>query len=186
MRACDVLYAENNGKLVPDGSEHERAEDVLTSTVWGTLFLTGAWDLVIEWLKAARDEQGRGVDLGPSDDEPPWFRFWPRLGRVEPDLLLRLGSTLVLIEAKYLSGKSGAGYDEEGDSRDQLVLQWRSILPTSAVAALYPDGVRDVLAATTSRSVVYLVRARAARKAEMELEASRERLPPDARLYLLT
>ncbi|MBX3248009.1 MAG: hypothetical protein KF901_12585 [Myxococcales bacterium] len=181
-----MFHAEIHGKLVPDAPEHERAEDVLTSTVWGTLFLAGAWDLVTAWLRHARDEDGHGLDLGSGDGGPQWFRFWPRLQTIEPDLLLRIGSSLLLIEAKYLSGKSGAGHDEEGALRDQLARQWRSIHPPVEQAALYPGDVRAAIDGTTSRCVVYLVRARAMRKARKELETSRGLLGDDARLYLLT
>lgn len=50
-----MLYAELHGKLSADiGDDAERREDVLTSTVLGTLFTAGAWDVLVEWLSRAR------------------------------------------------------------------------------------------------------------------------------------
>ena len=45
-----MLHALLHGKLDPTVAEPERLEDALTSTVFGTLAIVEAWDLIEDWL----------------------------------------------------------------------------------------------------------------------------------------
>src|SRR5689334_23050549 len=108
-----MLHADLNGKIGPDAEEAERREDVLTSTVFGTLFLVRAWPVVTAWLSRAH-QVGRGPALAIPDAAAlaaADYWFWPRLadattgGIVEPDLIISLAGFVAIVEAKYYSGK---------------------------------------------------------------------------------
>src|SRR5206468_3570724 len=92
-----MLHALLHHKLDELIPEPQRREDALTSAAFGTLVLVNAWDMLARWL-------------GVSDDQPVsansdcWF--WPRLAFAEPDVVLRLGGSLVVVEAKYRSGRN--------------------------------------------------------------------------------
>ncbi|MHA2380884.1 MAG: hypothetical protein ACXADS_16555 [Candidatus Thorarchaeota archaeon] len=94
-----MTIAELRGKL---SSEVTRKEDLLTSSVFGTLKnidrqvgLGGFLNLV-------------GIELAPDELENAEFRFWEKMpDRTEPDVSIRTASTLIFIEAKYL-GSLGA------------------------------------------------------------------------------
>lgn len=181
-----MLHAELHGKLSSDiGDGAERLEDVLTSTVFGTLFAASAWDVIAEWLSRAR----RGPHTLPpfrSSYELTDYWFWPWLHNAEPDLVVQLGATLVVIEAKYFSSKSGSSTSaDDVDPSDQLVREWRAIGPT-ADASRYDPRLRDLVTEpTTPRLLIYLVRrSRYAREvAELEQSLAQE---PAASMYLLT
>jgi hypothetical protein len=98
-----VLHALLHGKLDPAVPEPERREDALTSAVFGMLVSVEALDLVAKWLKVNDWQSEEGLlDC--------WF--WPRLaGGVEPDVVLRLGSVLIVVEAKYRSGRHDLSQD---------------------------------------------------------------------------
>src|SRR5687768_16534902 len=103
-----MLHAELHGKLTEDTADAERREDVLTSTVFGTLFVASAWNDLCEWFgRARRVRQAPELRASASGARDYWF--WPRLHGAEPDLVVRLGDLLVVVEAKYYSGKSGSG-----------------------------------------------------------------------------
>jgi hypothetical protein len=181
-----VLYAELHGKLSSDiGDGAERLEDVLTSTVFGTLFAAGAWDVVSEWLSRAcrEDSDGLAIDArhGPID-----YWFWPCLDNAEPDLVLRFGTTLVVIEAKYLSGKSGSCTPScDVVPNDQLVREWRAI-GAAADSSGYDPRLRDLVAdPATRRVLIYLVRRNRYAHEVAELEHSLAQAP-GANMYLLT
>ena len=90
-----MTIAELRGKL---SSEVTQKEDLLTSSVFGTLKnidrqvgLGGFLNLV-------------GIELAPDELENAEFRFWEKmLDRTEPDVSIRTASTLIFVEAKYLS-----------------------------------------------------------------------------------
>jgi hypothetical protein len=73
-------------------------EDLLTSSVFGTfknidrqVGLGGFLNLV-------------GIELAPDELENAEFRFWEKMiDRTEPDVSIRTASTLIFVEAKYLS-----------------------------------------------------------------------------------
>ncbi len=145
-----MIFAELRGKLGVDYSRaHERAEDLLTSTVFGLLrYLTPADGLlaILQRARPVRVEDGT-IEARP---DPNWLEvglvadvgveFWPYWpGYGEPDVLLTLRDragqpvSLVLIEAKLHSPKSGrAGVDDElteegAADPDQLVRYWRGL-----------------------------------------------------------
>ena len=118
-----MLHALLHGKLDPNVAEPERREDALTSTVFGTLVLLEAWEVIGRWLKVA-EWQTEGHEL------ECWF--WPRLtGGVEPDVVLRIGPFVAVVEAKYRSGRRGPSLDQVDNERpvDRIVRQHRAVSP---------------------------------------------------------
>ncbi|MFT3695693.1 MAG: hypothetical protein QM831_21325 [Kofleriaceae bacterium] len=181
-----MLHAELHGKLSSDiGDGAERLEDVLTSTVFGTLFAASAWKIVADWLSRAR----RGTDTIPqvefSNDAVDYW-FWPWLGTAEPDLIVRIGATLVIIEAKYFSGKSGSSTPTElAASTDQLVREWCAI-DIAADSSGYDPRLREMVTEpATRRILIYLVRRSRYARESAELEQSLAHAP-GASMYLLT
>lgn len=185
-----MLHAELRGKIGEEATDAQRKEDVLTSTVFGTLFTAGAWDVLAHWLGAAK-AIGNNRALTPAAVAEGNYWFWPRLGDVEPDVIVQLGSVLVIVEAKYLSGKSGKGPAASSDAmelpledpKDQLVRQWRACAPETNIAA-YPAGIRDAIRGC-ERALVYLVRRSHWTREHREVERSLQQAP-DARMLLLT
>lgn len=201
-----MLFAEIKGKLVPEAPGNERSEDVLTSTVFGTLFVARAFDILVKWLRCARAYDGATIQ-GINEIEPFNYWFWPSLAESEPDLLLRLGNILFIIEAKYLSGKHDTHHDEDeefldndidslvtgGDENipvsDQLVREWRSCDPNIAPTRHYSPELEKALV-ECRRVLIFLVSALKTRSALREFSESISRLEDarinDAEFYLLT
>src|SRR4051812_6030838 len=118
-----MIFAELHRKLGENYSRaHERAEDLLTSTVFGLLRYLPPTDGLLAVLQRARGlvrEEGAKTRPRPGRFDVEGITavrldFWPRWpGHGEPDLLLRLldgaGAVraVVLIEAKLHSPKSG-------------------------------------------------------------------------------
>jgi hypothetical protein len=146
-----MIFAELPSKLGGDYSRaHERAEDLLTSTVFGLLRYLPAADGFLPLLHRARV-----VTLTPqgstAQPEPSWlgsgpvrevkvdfWPYWPGFG--QPDVLLIFldpsgkAAAVVVVEAKLDSPKSGraAEDDEELASEDtpdpdQLVRYWQGV-----------------------------------------------------------
>jgi hypothetical protein len=177
-----MLYAELHGKLNPAAPYQERREDILTSTIFGTLLVADARPLLEDWLSRARNLRG-GASPIPDKLDPLQYWFWPRLREAEPDLLLRLGDVLFIIEAKYLSGKSSSSTpDEEGGA--QLLREWSSCAPDSTSLDSYPPLLRAAIS-SCRRCLLYLVRVDRLRTARREV-AQTLALVPEAEIYLLT
>jgi hypothetical protein len=143
-----MIFADLHGKISSVTRLHERAEDVLTSTAFGLLRYLPEKDGLLPLLQLARRVRLAGDDV-LVDHDPSWLPFqrwsrcdldfWPKFGDYgEPDLRLQMfdasGSVdaLILIEAKYMSPKSGqAGADEPFDPAvpdpDQLVRYWQAL-----------------------------------------------------------
>lgn len=170
-----MIEAEIRGKLGRRYARaHERAEDLLTSTAFGLLqYLPAPWGICALLCRAHRMELCSGevrVTDGGSWLEFPADTtctptFWPSAREYgQPDLLLKFERqdetpvAEVLIEVKYLSGKSSSGgsSDDEADEeraevasltseqdRDQLVKYWQWLL-------------RGAGRAEVRRAVVYL------------------------------
>jgi hypothetical protein len=111
-----MTIAEIHGKLIPSRTFHERAEDLLTADVFGTMKYAGWRCGFMDWLRSA---EAAFQDCRPDSALPAnevikeiEYRFWPTLGNgFEPDLLLTIrkktgGAVLVMVEAKYESGPS--------------------------------------------------------------------------------
>jgi hypothetical protein len=116
------------------------------------------------------------------------YWFWPRLAEAEPDVVLLFGDVLVIVEAKYLSGKSGhGGVDgEDLDPADQLAREWRSCDPMHEACAAYPVALREaIMRGGTKRALIYLVRQPASRRTRRELAASRRAIGDEASLFCL-
>src|SRR5688572_5066022 len=149
-----MIFADMRGKLGDHCARaHERGEDVLTSTVFGLIRYLPIEEGLLRVLRRVRPVV--------KDDENPTLRsdaawidtrhvrtarveFWPSFEAFgEPDVLLWLedesGARLhvVLIEAKYLSPKSGRAEEDEvlEDERphgDQLVKYWQGLAQLGA------------------------------------------------------
>ncbi|MCD4708426.1 MAG: hypothetical protein K8S62_11905 [Candidatus Sabulitectum sp.] len=139
-----MTVAEIHGKIASSGSNiSDRLEDLLTSDVFGTCKYLRDELLLFPFLSTAISvPTKKAFDLLPLDISISEYSFWPRLSRSEPDLLLHLQSEsdndlLVMIEAKYLSGKSGKAYSDDelttaNTSRDQLARQLEDLCDFSA------------------------------------------------------
>ena len=177
-----MLQAVLHGKLKEAIVEPQRLEDALTSTVFGTLVWLDEWDVLARWLRVPFDSSG------PNDELPSrecWF--WPRMAFAEPDVVLRLGNTLVMVEAKYRSGRHDviAANDGDEDLCDQLVRQYRSVTQPIPARVCYAEPIERAI--RECRLVqVFVVDARRLRHARREWEQSRGRLPTDVTLQLVT
>lgn len=182
-----MLHAELHGKLAHDATDAERREDILTSTVFGVLFNVEAWQVIIDWLGRARPV-GHDTPLILSNADVRQYWFWPRLDNAEPDLVIRLGACLAIVEAKFHSGKSGKDAavtvtDRPAVVKDQLVREWRACSPHAATW-LYPSELREAVT-SCSPALVYLVkRNRLARERLTVTESLQQE--PTAKMYLLT
>jgi hypothetical protein len=145
-----MIFAELRGKLGVDYSRaHERAEDVITSNVFGLLRYLSPEDGLLPILRRARrvhietDSTLLYSDLNWLDNTPCAgidVEFWPTWsGNGQPDIFLALRdkaghtSALVVVEAKLHSPKSGQAdeqeelTDENSADPDQLVRYWRGL-----------------------------------------------------------
>jgi hypothetical protein len=172
-----MLHAVLHRKLDELTPEPQRLEDALTATVFGMLLAVEAWDLLARWLR-----------LGPLPDAEMegahrecWF--WPHLALAEPDVVLRLGDILVVVEAKYRSGRhdlKGAG-DVDEALGDQLRRQYDCVKNAPGSRARYAAPIERAI--TECRLVqAYVVDARRRLQTDRELAQSKGRLPQDARV----
>lgn len=181
-----MLHAELAGKVTPDADDITRREDVLTSTVFGTLFLANAWSEVMLWMRRAHPVGHTSALVPPENAVDGAYWFWPRLHGAEPDVVFRCGSLLVVVEAKYLSGKSGSGVldgSKDVESTDQLLREWRACsrgVDTSG----YPRDLCDAID-VCELALVYLVR-RARRARELRAIEDSVSQVDGTRMYLLT
>jgi len=158
----------------------------MTSTVFGTLIAARAWDVLAAWLACGRNgDEPIGPLVPDIDEDDIWF--WPRLDMAEPDVVVRLGSTLVLVEAKYDANMGGAStaQGQDGPPVNQLCREWRALQPAS-VSPRYPARLRALVAdPSQSRALVYLVRGAQRTRSSQELAASRAQ-EPGSRMFLLS
>lgn len=182
-----MLHALLHHKLDEGREELERLEDALTSTVLGTLIMVGADETLHLWLAAARGcgRQEQSLTGGPVGGA--WF--WPALAEAEPDLVLRLGDQLLVVEAKLAADRHDRWVDDDGEedvrASDQLVRQWLSLQPKHVDNVAYPSDLREAIACS-NLTVVFLVDRRRLGRARRELAESAALLPPHADLRLLT
>jgi hypothetical protein len=120
-----MLRALIHGKLSRD---QENMEDILTSNVFGTLRYTPTAEVILSFLSKASSLSGECPLTGLSVQSKIDYEFWPWLSEpgcsgCEPDVLLRVDDHyLILIEAKYRSGKS---------SESKIIADSASITPTT-------------------------------------------------------
>jgi hypothetical protein len=168
-----MLHALLRGKLLASAPEPQRLEDALTSTVFGTLLMVEAVEVLHEWMSSARDAQGRPAPKSPLRGAcEAWF--WPGLTTAEPDVVLCLGSRVYVVEAKYRADRhDGLPVEtdllEDGDEPvlDQLKRQWQSVEHIRNGVGRGPDS----LLAAVSRcdaTFIFLVDQRRMRTARRE------------------
>ncbi len=179
-----MLHALLHRKLDETTPELQRLEDALTSTVFGTLVMVEAADVLAAWLSRARRIDGSRAKVeGPLNGV--WF--WPQLALAEPDVIIQLGDRLFVIEAKLQSGKADLHrrMEDPGHIVDQLQREWVSLGPDYVRQARCDRDLREAIA-SCAHTLVYLVDGRRLRTATRELAESAALLPADADLRLLT
>jgi hypothetical protein len=115
-------------------------EDPLTAAVFGRLKYLPV-SVVASWFANARP-----WPLEPSRSPPEFFKgvdallpsFWPQwqdtlrgAGIVEPDIAFFVDGSLIIVEAKLWSGKSGSSFFTEAEEErpaDQLARQWKAAI----------------------------------------------------------
>jgi hypothetical protein len=176
-----MLHALLHRKLDESIPEPQRLEDALTSTVFGTLVWVDAWNMLARWLLPASASTG-GLAAA---DCACWF--WPRLAFAEPDVVLRLGNVLVVVEAKYRSGRHDRmALSEEAELTlcDQLELQYRCITTPRDRRRPYSEPLERAIRECALIQAFIVDRSRM-RRATSELAESRLLLP-NATVNLVT
>lgn len=125
-----MLAAQLRGKLT---RKEEDLEDLLTSNVFGSIRYSPPEKGLIPLLAAAEDSNGFNPLRNLPDISAVTYEFWPYLeddngNTCQPDVLIRIThetshQTIILVEAKYKSGKSSL--DDDGiEPNDQLAREW--------------------------------------------------------------
>ena len=142
-----MLQALLKGKL---SREQENMEDILTSNVFGLLKYVPPGEGLLNYLALAEDEDGNQPlkylrSLNEVSQDSISYEFWPwwkepNCYGCEPDVVISLKISaqkklLVLIEAKYLSGKSSEADEVDDTPTDQLAREWDNL----SVMANTPD-----------------------------------------------
>jgi hypothetical protein len=139
-----MLLALIHGKL---SRNQENMEDILTSNVFGAFQYLSAGELLLKFLSKASSLDGKYPLVNLSLESRLYIEFWPWLSEAgfascEPDVLIRIDppegdAYLVLIEAKYRSGKSSEreATDNQIESnepvqniKDQLAREWQQLM----------------------------------------------------------
>ena len=117
-------------------------EDILTSNVFGLLRYVQPQQGILQYLGLAEDEDGKKplgylCSLSEVPQKSIEYQFWPWLKEpncygCEPDVVIKLEipdkqDLLVLIEAKYLSGKSSEADESYDAPIDQLAREWDNL-----------------------------------------------------------
>ena len=126
-----MLQALLRGKL---SREQENMEDILTSMVFGSMAYRPPEALALPLLRRAIDPTTQALLSYWVGNASLDYEFWPWLqeqdcNRCQPDLLVRINGqqrTLVLVEAKYRSGKSSRE-DLLERPNDQLAREWDNV-----------------------------------------------------------
>ncbi len=125
-----MLAAQLKGKLKV---EEERLEDLLTSNVFGSFKYVEPEEGLLLFLKKATTDDGKLLTELPRIARCD-YDFWPKLRfttKCEPDVVIRIthevhSLTIIMIESKYLSGKSSTPSQGEFLS-DQLAIEWDNL-----------------------------------------------------------
>lgn len=174
-----MLHALLHRKLDESIPEPERLEDALTSTVFGTLILVDAWDVLARWLRLPLAGESAPTECA--------YWFWPRLAFAEPDVVLRVGRALVVVEAKYRSGRNDRlVLDAEAELTlcDQLQLQYRCITTPRDRRRPYPEPLERAIR-DCKLTQAFVVDQRRMRTAMREVTESKLLLP-EATVNLVT
>ena len=129
-----MIQALLHGKL---SREQANMEDLLTSCVFGTLRYLPEDEGLLPFLRLAKTVEGETLLAVIPDGAKADYCFWPPLAEkgclpCEPDVLLTITEPggkkhLVLIEAKFRSGKSFEADDEKERPNDQLAKEWDNL-----------------------------------------------------------
>lgn len=120
-----MLVAAIHGKLP---QREVMTEDFLTSAVFSSLRYLGG-DVLGRFLRCAITLDGAALSVA---DGPARFSFWPWLktdyakgSGAEPDVIIAIGGTAFVVEAKNYSGKSGTGFATgfEGDAEEAVPIE---------------------------------------------------------------
>jgi hypothetical protein len=166
-----MLHALLHRKLDESIPEPHRLEDALTSTVFGVLVWMEAWDTLTQWLGLPHGATTAG------SSNACWF--WPRLALAEPDVVLRVGNVLVVVEAKYRSGRHdrvAAIEDAEPALCNQLHLQHRCIVTPRDRRKSYPEPLERAIR-ECELVQTFIVDRRRLRRATREFAESTRELP---------
>lgn len=133
-----MLQAQLRGKLT---REEENLEDLLTSNVFGSIKYVPLDEGLKRLLGSSTDIDGNApihaLQAISSAKKEPDYKFWepmpaePGYKRCVPDVLITLQlvnnqQIIVLVEAKYRSGKSSEA-DEGEAPNDQLAREWDNL-----------------------------------------------------------
>lgn len=136
-----MLYAQLGGKL---RWEQENLEDLLTSNVFGAFKHVSVSLGLVPFLRRAEGAHARElIDAVADEITDVSYEFWPRLASCEPDVLIRLSPAggprlLVLVEAKFRSGKSSEASAADRPISDQLAREWESLVQRAQVEQRRP------------------------------------------------
>ncbi len=155
-----MTLAEVHGKISGSGSNvTDRLEDLLTSDLFGPLrylpFESGLKPILESSINLHTENK---LDIGSTSVEDFYeVDFWPRFKTCEPDVVIYTEDHIVLVEAKYLSGKSGHYQEDQeyddGESElvaagsDQLYREYQDL-----VALPRPHGKRSLIYLTAHRT----------------------------------
>jgi len=147
------IIAEIHGKVSSSGSNiNDRMEDLLTSNVFQLLRYLPIELGILPVLSSAEnshDEEQRRTFLIANGVNNVSYYFWRRFNNWEPDVFIELKQdenilANIMVEAKYLSGKSGSAVYEEEDGAelyvahsDQLEKLWSALKDHSKCTPYY-------------------------------------------------
>jgi hypothetical protein len=125
-----LMRAEISGKLSTSSpSPQDRLEDTLTDGAFSTLAYLPR-DVLADWLRLVVPPCYHR-ELTPAAVDAAKFAYWPTLpGSVEPDVVIRAGALMVVVEAKYQSGFHTIG------GRHQLTAEWEAARRVAAADGL--------------------------------------------------
>ena len=135
-----MTIAELHGKISHTGTNlHDQLEDLLTSDVFSASKYVRPAALLIPFLRTSVDLNGVSAAEHLSEKvHGVEYRFWPMMEHCEPDVLIDLHieggkHTLVMVEAKYYSTKSGGPMELEElevaqAPSDQLAIEYLDLL----------------------------------------------------------
>jgi len=116
-----MIIADLKGKL--SQMEHV-SEDFLTSTVFSTFdLLSCKW--FSQFLNTATNMDGESLKINVSNFKLLFWKSFSDPYGVEPDVLILLDNIIIIVEAKFYSGKSGIGTSEDNSILyDQLAREY--------------------------------------------------------------
>ena len=123
-------------------------EDILTSNVFGLLRYVQPQDGILKYLSFAKDRNENLISLNDVFHKSIDYKFWPSWKETnregcEPDVVISLEipdgeNLLILIEAKYLSGKSSEADESNDKPTDQLAKEWDNLIKKACKQKMRP------------------------------------------------